>query len=138
MLDEYLTEAQKNIAWADPTGEDIVALVAYTVGYGAGFLSEQILVSTAVGIFKAAVVLPAIANVTAKVGSSVATMMSAVKAGQKVLGAVDALKEVQGKVQKAKNLAIKAATQFVKEKSGLDRLEGMAKTLVPTVGCAEF
>lgn len=123
MFEEYLNTAQKNIAWLDPEGTDKLALLAYSVGYGAGYLSEQILLSTVAGIFKAVVVLPAVANV----GGKVATMMSAAKAGQRILGAVGAAGELAAKAQKAKNLAIKSATQFVKEKTGLDELEGLVK-----------
>jgi hypothetical protein len=65
-------------------------------------------------------------------------MMSSVKAGQKVLRAVAAGQETLAKVQSAKNLAIRAATQFVKEKTGLDRLKGMAETLLPMLGCPQI
>ena len=117
------------LKWGTPVGFPIplrFALLAYTVGYGAGYLSEQILLSTVAGIFKATVFLPAVANV----GGKIATMMSAAKAGQKILGAFGAAGELAAKIQSAKNLAVKAATQFVKEKTGLDRLEGIVKTVL--------
>ena len=128
LLDEYLTEAQKSIAWSDPGSAD---LAYYTIGYAGGFVTEQIVLSIATSAFKAAVVLPAIT----KLGSTVATMMSAAKTGQKILGAVDEARAVLAKVQRAKNLATRAATQFVTEKLGLDELDAMVKRLLPTSGC---
>jgi hypothetical protein len=131
MLEEYLTDAQKNIAWADPSG---LHLIAYTVGYSAGYLTEQILVSVLAGplkAFQSAVVVSTIVCT----GGKVAKMMSAVKTGQKLLGVVEAGKDAVAKIQKAKNLATKACTQFVTDKAGLDKIELMVKRTL-AAGCA--
>lgn len=119
LLDEYLTEAQKDIAWLEPAGASGADLIVYSVGYGGGFVSEQIVVSVVAGVFKAAVVLPA----AAKVGSRVATMMSSVKAGKKLLGTVKDGQDVLAKIQKAKNSSVKAVSQFVMNKTGMDKAE---------------
>jgi hypothetical protein len=90
-----------------------------------------VLASLAIGAFKAAVVLPAVASV----GAKVAKMMSAVKAGEKLLGAVEAGREAIAKVQKAKNLAVKSCCQFITDKTGLDKIESIVQRVL-TAGCA--
>jgi hypothetical protein len=39
MLEEHLTDSQKQISWAGPSG---LGLVAYTAGYSAGYLTEHV------------------------------------------------------------------------------------------------
>jgi hypothetical protein len=121
MLEDYLTQAQKSIAWADPSGAD---LVFYSVGYAAGYVTEQILVSTlTAGAFKAAVVF----GQTVKLGTKVAAMMKTVKIGESLLKGVKAGQEGIAAVQKAKNFAVKAASQYVKEKSGFNKVRSLVE-----------
>jgi hypothetical protein len=130
MLEEYLTTAQKSITWLDPEGDDRLLLIAYSTGYAAGYLSEQILVSVLGGVFKAAVLLPQ----AVKLGSKVATMMATAKSGRRILGAVEAAKETAANLQKAKNIGMKTVSQFVREKAGLDKVEGIVKEVL-CAGC---
>ena len=127
MLEEYLTDAQKSIGWAEPSGID---LVIYTVGYSAGYLAEQVLVS----IIKTVFVAPAAIAGLATTGAKIAKMMDSFKAGAKILGAVQSGKDVVAKVQKAKNLAVKSCTQFISDKTGLDKIEAIVQRTL-TSGC---
>lgn len=126
MLEEYLTEAQKNIAWAEPTATD---LLAYTVGYSAGYLAEQLVVSVITSVFAG----PAI-KLIATTGGKVAKIMKTFEGTSKILGAVATGKELAAKLQKAKNLAVKSCSQFVTSKTGLDKIEPIVqRTLM--AGC---
>jgi hypothetical protein len=122
MIDEFMSNAQKQIAWAEPTGTD---LLAYTIGYTSGFVVCQVIVTVV------KVVLPGgIAVAGANIGMKVAGILSKAKAGQKILEGLTAVTTVAAKVQKAKTLAMKTCSQFIKKKTGLDRLEHlMIKTL---------
>jgi len=127
MLDEYLTEAQKNIDWAEPTAAD---LLAYTVGYSAGYLAEQLVVSVITSVFAG----PAI-KLIATTGGKVAKIMKTFEGTSKILGAVATGKELAAKLQKAKNLAVKSCSQFVIDNTGLDKIESIVqRTLM--AGCA--
>ena len=54
-------------------------------------------------------------------------MMSAAQAGKKLLGAIKTGQEVLAQVQQAKNTAMKALSQFVTSKTGLDKADALIR-----------
>jgi len=74
-------------------------------------------------------------KLAATFGGKVAKMMSTFKAGEHVLGAVQKGQEALAALQKAKNAAVKTVSQFVTEKAGFDKVEGIVKKVL-LAGCA--
>ncbi|GEP43883.1 hypothetical protein BGE01nite_31740 [Brevifollis gellanilyticus] len=133
MLQQFLGNATKQLSWVDPKGPDGLDLIIYVTGYGAGYLTEQLVKTVVLGVFAVT------ANIAraAVMGSKIAQTMKALKVlkvGQSIFGALDATKEFAAKISKAKNLIMRTATQWVKQRTGMNKLEAMVKRTLQA-GC---